>query len=311
MKSFEHLTLNQISSYAGGGLSEHDSDEIGRHLLKCADCRKQLPLPTVEQFWSAIMTEIDDQPENGKDREISSFVSGWSSIWKQNSGLIWSGAALAVLIGFSALIWLNISASDNSEIARSFEMNTDSSSATPFPIAKQDSVNSNRVSPEKTNRNTVNSTPKVKTAELPKSQPARTAVNPILENPNKREQISATRGASADCSENEKVEIEISSDKENFVFKWKKVPNAVKYHLYVSDDEEILVDEYETERETSYVIKKSLDQAKTYQWKVVVTTEDGKMIIGASQKFTIKNLQLNQNKPNKKEKQQIRCSQNN
>lgn len=310
MKNFEHLTLNQISSYAGGGLSEHDSDEIGRHLLKCADCRKLLPLPTVEQFWSAIMTEIDDKAENESDREISSIISGWSSIWKQNSGLIWSGAALVVLIGFSALIWLNFSGSHNSEVAHSFEINTDLSSGIPFPATKQDPVNPERILSEKPNRSVASPTPKTKRAELPKSQPAQTDVNRILESPKKRQQISETRGVSAKCNEGENVEIEFTSDKENFVFKWKKVPNAVKYHLYISDDDEILIDEYETEAETTFVLRKPLDPLKTYKWKIIVTLENGQTVAGPSNKFTVKDFQTNQKKPERKQNSNIRCSAN-
>ncbi len=310
MKNFEHLTLNQISSYAGGGLSEHDSDEIGRHLLKCADCRKLLPLPTVEQFWSAIMTEIDDKAENEREREISSIISGWSSIWKQNSGLIWSGAALVVLIGFSALIWLNFSGSHNSEVVHSFEINTDLSSEIPFPIANQESVNPDRISSEKTNRSVVSPTLKTKRAELPKSQAARTDVNRILESPKKRQQISETRGVSAKCNEGENVEIEFTSDKENFVFKWKKVPKAVKYHLYISDDDEILIDEYETEAETTFVLRKPLDPLKTYKWKIIVTLENGQTVPEPSNKFTVKDFQTNQKKPERKQNSNIRCSAN-
>jgi hypothetical protein len=104
--------------------------------------------------------------------------------------------------------------------------------------------------------------------------------------------ISSTRGGGvpADCSSETPVETEIGLSGEAVTLKWQKVPHAVKYHLYISDDEEILIDEYETERETSYTFKKPLDAAKTYRWKVVVTTEDGKTIAGDSQKFTVKSL---------------------
>ncbi len=94
-------------------------------------------------------------------------------------------------------------------------------------------------------------------------------------------------------------------------FIWKKLPKATKYHLYVSDDDEILIDEYETEQETAYVLKKSLDPVKTYHWKVVITLEDGSTVIGDSQKFTIKNFQQNQKKLERKEKSDNRCLQQN
>ena len=53
------------------------------------------------------------------------------------------------------------------------------------------------------------------------------------------------------------------------VLKWKKVDGATGYHVYISDDDEILVDEYETDQ-TSYVFKKPLDPEKNYIWKMVI-----------------------------------------
>ncbi len=125
--------------------------------------------------------------------------------------------------------------------------------------------------------------------------------------------ISSTRGGSSVLPKCGAVAVEMTtgSKGEAVTLKWKKVPNAAKYHLYISDDDEILVDEYETEQETSYVLKKPLDPVKTYQWKVVITLEDGSTVIGDSQKFTIKNLQSNQKKSERKEKSDIRCSQQN
>ena len=69
--------------------------------------------------------------------------------------------------------------------------------------------------------------------------------------------IHARRRLPADCGGETSVETEIGLSGEAVTLKWKKIPNAVKYHLYVSDDEEILIDEYETERETSYTVKKT------------------------------------------------------
>ena len=93
-----------------------------------------------------------------------------------------------------------------------------------------------------------------------------------------------------------------------FVFKWKKVQNAAKYHLYISDEDEILIDEYETEAETTFVLKKRLNPLKTYMWKIIVTLENGKKMIGTSQKFTVRNFQTNQNRFEKRKDSVVRCS---
>ena len=98
---------------------------------------------------------------------------------------------------------------------------------------------------------------------------------------------------------------------EKVVLKWKRVKNAAKYHLYVSDDEEILIDEFETQEETFYILKKTLDPQKTYKWKVVVTLENGNTIMGYSQKFTVKDIQQNLKKFDKNMKPVVRCTANN
>jgi hypothetical protein len=90
--------------------------------------------------------------------------------------------------------------------------------------------------------------------------------------------------------------------------KWEKVPKAVKYHLYISDDEEILVDEYESSHQTSYVLKKILDKGKVYKWKVVIELENGRTMIGVSQKFTSTDFQPGQKGTVKRLSTEIRCS---
>jgi hypothetical protein len=129
---------------------------------------------------------------------------------------------------------------------------------------------------------------------------------PNLKQPS--ENISATRGVSAKCGEKKTIEVEFAVSKEILIFKWKAVPKATKYHLYISDDEEILIDEFETEAETSFVLKKTLDPLKTYKWKLVVTLENGNTLVSDSQTFTMKNFQTNQKKIEMKRNSETRCS---
>ena len=95
------------------------------------------------------------------------------------------------------------------------------------------------------------------------------------------------------------------------MLRWKKFPDAAKYNLYISDDEEILIDEYETQNNTSYVLNKPLDPAKTYSWKILVTLENGETVIGASRKFTVKDFQMNEESLQNKSKSDIRCAEKN
>ena len=327
MKGIEHLTENQIAGYRAGTFDALEAREIGRHLLKCEACRRSLPAPTFDDFWKAVMTERETEQDSTSEKsELSrhSIVSAVPKVFGQFRGFAWSGAALIVLFSFSLLIWLNAGrqSSEEREIAQTFHSNSTESNLARvesdegiFPLPEQNSRNNKQVFSSDSNRpaNSKSSQPSERQNNLSSSSQKDVSPNPatkVLKN--KPENISSTRGVlPANCGGETSVETEIGLSGEAVTLKWKKIPNAIKYHLYISDDEEILIDEYETERETSYALKKPLDAAKTYQWKIIVTTEDGKTIVGDSQKFTAKSLRLNQSKSEKKKKQQIRCSQNN
>lgn len=325
MMKIEHLTDNQLNAYFGDSALERDArHEIGRHLLQCDDCLKRLPHPTSAHFWAALMTnEIDAEFSEEKEplAERLNFIA--SSLKKQNV-LVLSAGALAVLLFFSAFIWLNAvkSSEPESEIARNFEIAPSVVEQTKTEELKQPSVipsvaNDNRstdtptsVSVEKKTKVTIDTPQSRNPAVIVQdSSKVRTQIN--LPN-DKKPSISSTRGGAIKCGDEPPIDLAAVkiSDLE-VLLKWKKLPNAVKYHLYVSDDEEILLDEYETENETSYVLKKPLDAAKTYKWKLVVTLDGGKTLVGNAQKFTVKNLRSNQQKSEKKAKSEIRCTERN
>lgn len=215
---------------------------------------------------------------------------------------------LLVLITFSMMIWMNISSFNTVIVHLDDEVikKVDLPMPVQTPAAKTSSGTAN------SNQLVVSSIPKPVKQDLAKRVSIENNVSQMPERNNlkKRAQFSPTRGVSANCNEEKSIELEFSPDKENFVFKWKKVSNATKYHLYISDDDEILIDEYETEKETTFVLKKSLNPLKTYKWKIIVTLENGQMVIGSSNKFTIKDFHTNQIKPEKKGKSDVRCSAN-
>ncbi len=307
MTNFKHLTQFELSAYSSGSLEKTERHEIGKHLLNCAECRKQLPMPSVERFWAAVMTDSEIQEAPQKE-ESENFLSAISSFLKLRSGLLWGGAALIIIFCFSFLLWSG-AADSSREVVQSFDNELGSELNLPLPA--QTPIKENSASSSNSNRAEVGSTQKNSRVESPKPKSSPNISSQEFKKPSLKksnETISSTRGVSAKCSENKTVEIEFSAEKDNIVFKWKAVPKATKYHLYISDDEEILIDEFETESEISYTLKKSLDAEKTYKWKIVVTTEDGKTIVGDSREFTIKSLQLKQNKPERKKIRQIRCS---
>src|SRR5205085_73706 len=155
---------------------------------------------------------------------------------------------------------------------------------------------------------------KVAKTELQKSNPeikASLGQNSERKSLPKKVQVSTTRGGKAECSEEKSIELEFSAVKEDLVFKWKKVPNAAKYHLYISDDDEILIDEFETEGETSFILRKPLDTLKTYKWKILITLDNGKTVVSPYNKFTVREYETNRLKQEKKMNAEIRCTGNN
>lgn len=327
MRERDHLTKNQIAGYRAGGFDALERLEIGRHLLKCESCRRSLPAPTFDDFWNAVMTERETEPTTTSEETdiLPPFGFSLSKIFGSFSGLAWSGATLIVLVSFSLLLWLNAGrqSSQENEVAQTFNSNINEinpaqidSDERVFAPPTQNPRIDKPISSSDSNRSDNLKSPQANEPQknLNSYLQENAGRNTARQTPaDKRDNISSTRGGvlPADCGGETPVETETGLSGEAVTLKWKKFPNAVKYHLYVSDDEEILIDEYETERETSYTVKKPLDAAKTYNWKVVITTDDGKTIVGDSQKFTIKSLQFNRNKTEKKEKQQVRCTQTN
>ena len=253
-------------------------------------------------------TEIQDSPQK---EDSENFLLSLTSFLKLQSGLLWGGAALLIIFCFSFLLWSG-SADLSREVVQTFD--NELSSELTFPLPVQTTVKENPASSTNSKRVEVMPTPKNLKLDSPKPKISQNNLSQDFKKPSLKqppaETISATRGSSAKCSENREVEIELSLSKENLVFKWKKVPKAVKYHLYISDDEEILIDEYETPNETTFVLKKPLDPLKTYKWKIIVTLENGQTVAGPSNKFTVKDFQNSQRKPEKKQNSDIRCGSN-
>lgn len=324
MMKIEHLTDNQLNAYFGDPALERGAKhEIGRHLLQCDECLKKLPQPTPAHFWAALMTDEIDAGTSEEKESLAERLKFIASQFKQQNVLVWSAGALAILLFFSAFVWLAAvkSSEPEREIAGNFE-----NIQSVIDQTEPDRVQKTSVFPDVQNTNRSTDAPSnilsekkisISGRNLPKRNPstivqnsskAETQVN--LPN-DKKSSISATRGGESpnECGSEGQADLAIELIGENIVLKWKKVPNASKYHLYVSDEDEILLDEYETEQETSYVLKKPLDPQKIYKWKVVVTLEDGKTIIADSQKISIKNLRLDQENLKRKKKSNVRCSE--
>jgi hypothetical protein len=325
MTNFKHLTESELSAYHSCSLEKKELNEIGSHLLMCPDCRKRLPLPTVEQFWSAIMTG-NDRDENPADEKSKISIGAiFPSVWNLPSSLVWSVGAVMLLFTLSIVIWLGLPDRSNSgrDVAEAFEREVylkppdkireqiisppmvppSGKDKTAQPPSNREIAANNGAAPESNQRKEA-----ARLTSQKNTEPKASLRNQV----GNKNVISSTRGAADEnCSEAASVEMETGTSAESVRLRWRKIPNAVKYHLYVSDDDEILVDEYETERENVYVLKKPLDPAKTYKWKIIITLENGQTIVGDAQKFTVKDLRSDQEIIKRQKKSQVRCSEGN
>lgn len=149
MTNFKHLSEAELLAYSLGLLEKTESHDIGRHLLNCAECRKLLPMPSVERFWAAIMTDAEIEDTSPKE-ETENFLSSLVSFLKFQSGFVWGGSALLIIFSFSFLLWLGF-ADASREVVQTFD--NEPSSELNFPSAAQEtpirgnsiaSLNSNR-----------------------------------------------------------------------------------------------------------------------------------------------------------------------
>jgi hypothetical protein len=312
MSKNTHLTRNQLSALSAGSFREIESDAVQRHLLICDECRGQLPLPSVDQLWAAVLmqNELDADVNDEKPDPIwSPVMTGFSSVWNLRRGLVWTTAGVIILL--SVMFFLRMDDTDSKrEIVQTFDNKTVRDLK--FPVLVQTPDNEAPVSSVNTNQSSIAPIPGSSNSNLPKQKvipDARPNILPKKPNEN-RVIISETRGKTSKCSEQQLLEMETFTEKENYVFKWKKLPKAAKYHIYISDEDEILVDEYETTGETTFVLKKPLDPMKTYKWKIIVTLENGQTIVGDAQKFNLNKFQYNLKKFDRKESLGVRCSAN-
>ncbi len=106
MNDCEHLTEKQLEGYAAGSLETDESNDVGRHLLQCADCRKRLPDPTPEQFLDALFGE--PETDEGLPPEKLSFsallpFSLLLPFFRHPQILVWSAGALMCILSFPLL----------------------------------------------------------------------------------------------------------------------------------------------------------------------------------------------------------------
>ncbi len=272
-------------------------------------------MPNPKQLWTAVLSEQDsvrskyDQPV----ASVQSYFQEFVELVGKPSTMVWGTGSLLVILGITLLILLTVSqeSSVESDIARSIEIEDPISgpnyqNENPELVLPHNSAGDDRLSQSpgriSADRNLSEpSNPQSRQYPNTGANSGKTVPRGVNAN------ISSTRGAMSKCGAQRTFEMQLGSEDGDLVLKWESVPNAAKYHLYVSDDNEILIDEFETETGTSYTLKKTLDPDKAYKWKIIITLENGQTLSVDAQKLSARDFQSNQKVRKSKAKSETRC----
>ena len=315
-----HLSTAELLTYREN-IGSTGSIRIGRHLLVCKECRSKLPAVTPGEFRACV---------SGSDliftmeRSLPSLtdITHSTRLWSVVRITAFAGLAIFLLAGvyFVGVHRTNIS----DDIVAKNEENTNGNQFDPSgeePVFVPSSLGkdpSERVSPNSESdakslpssdeTNPISLEPKlhVSSSESNKNKKVMDRTRKLAAARNYA--VSATRGLPSRCGDAGRFEMGFENIEQTHVLKWKKFPNALKYHLYISDDDEILIDEFETELATSYSLTKPLDAKKSYSWKVIITLANGKTMNVATQKFSSLDFLSVQNGAIHKTRALTRCS---
>jgi len=309
----EHLHISEIALFRNGPFSREEAREATRHLLICRDCRDLLPKPSPEEFLKYVLLEQDNNSEklNSSSRHNGGFFSFLDGFRPMLQPIAVVALLMIVTAGLSFMILFEPSASTDENLVASVKDNqlTDSDQILPVPGHEiYQPSNSNRIGDSKSEAGLTNRRQAIK-PEKPKGKP--------LQVPASSTRVETqTRSVDGPCSFNESISLETSVSDDGIRLTWNKVTNAAKYSVYISDLEEKLIDQFETDDETSYVSGANFERGIVYKWRLVITLNSGKTIVGDSQNFSLngpndsKNTQRNFQLDRQKS-MNIRCTEKN
>lgn len=289
----QHFSDNEITAFLKGELSIKYRLKMANHFRNCADCKTKVFQKDPKILIQTITTYLDKK----ETPEEKSFLSNIYA-------LIPVGVLTVLLAGtlfYVLLVGVN-SDMPNTQLAKATDINeTPLTSSDISTNEKNESDNSNVIRGKSLKNNKPNnnlylgSKNKGLTREersitrseeklTPKSE-IKSKINESNNSPNLSKSIFAeSRSANnkPNCmSENSfitTVEPYLEKDEKQLTFRWKSVPKATKYNFYISDSSQVLVEEAELEKETSYTLKKTLEQNNSYKWLVIATLPDGETV---------------------------------
>lgn len=309
----EHLQISEIALFRKGSLSREEIRQASRHLLTCSDCRDLLPKPSREEFLRSLFVEQDSTSE--KLGSASSHGDGPFSFFNGFRQTLQPIAVVALLMiltgGLSFLIFLEPSAPTDGNLIASVENSPSSESDQILPAPGTDIYlppDSDRMGGSKQETGLTKQGQAIK-AEKPKGKPSKLSkLSNSIE--------TQTRSVDGPCGFKEPMHFETSSSDDGIRLTWGKVTDASKYSVYISDLEEKLVDQFETDKNTFYVSKAKFERGTVYKWRLVITLNSGETIVGDAQNFSLNGPNENKDtqrnfQPHRRKSKNIRCTEKN
>jgi hypothetical protein len=277
VKNEKHFSDNEIDAFLKAELPIGYRLKMSEHLRKCVDCKSKLYKKDPVILRQTIASILSKEEKFEKKSFFAKF-SLPASI----------GATAVLLIGLLFFILMTNDKSNNPTFeAKINDVNiqtpvvNNSTSVNVVNTAINNSINSNQKAGsnqagEKNTNKTIEPT-KAKISEKPaQTKPVSKSNNIVIAN-------SRSTDTNSNCPPESKITI---TDRQPTI-RWKAIPNVKNYHLYISDNSQILIEESETESKTSYKLKSPLELNKPYKWKVIATTNDEKTFQSESINFSV------------------------
>ena len=281
----EHLQISDIALLRNGPLPREEAREFSRHLLNCGECRELLPKPSKQEFLRTVFGEQELGTDGVavsntvRNTRLVPLVSSFRSTLRP---IFAFGLLLVIAAGIGALfLSFRQTQTDGDLVAVVVAPATVGMDSTQTIPDRGISVLAEpNPKPESNDRREAEKVVRAERNEPKKGTNRRPPQgNGLVE--------SGTRGIDLQCGGITSIGLGTSALEDGIRLTWDKITDAAKYSVYISDLDEKLVDEFETDSGTSYVSKAKFERDNIYKWRLIVKLKNGHTLVGASTKFTL------------------------
>lgn len=266
-----HISASDVSAYRAD-TTTFRSIEIGRHLLVCKECRAKLPSVSPNEF-RACLANSNDLYLVSDDAHKPAFLS--FPKFTTLSRVVSFATLAIVLVGGIYFARLNRTTEDTRSIAKNETAPGASNTESGFPNPPKADPNRSKIITPANNTNERDISKRVITGPAPK--------RPGNSERQATSRTTETRGTENPCSSGAVLNLESGASSNEIFLKWDAVKSADSYEVFISDLDENLLDHFQSKTQNFYQKTMTLDEGKTYRWKLIITLKNGSRIVGPAQ----------------------------